>query len=719
MDSTYLRLPLCLSTSRSSYMSTPRASLSSSYSSSSSSTSMGPSRLYSRESLPHRDCFPRASSTYKADVGQKSSRLLRSSSDYSSSDRHSSCSSSWNPLTSSTRSYERPWTESSSVSSRTKLTVPEGMFSHSSLSTSTDYGDNKRPQLICSNIGRYSSFRTSFTGSNYTSSGLNNARAESSRCSSCLMPRSSTSCSRPLLSSREVETPKEPDQTARLASTYAQGARPKDYSSCTLTAARESAPGGHVASTSFTHRLSTARNSPSTLLLKASSQRASVQEQPTSCRPKVPLTRRPTPKSDDPHECTSRRQRLSRLFSTQSSQDSPSSSRSSSVRSFGDSLSLDTDEGDTMSSGTEQTPRSWSPNAPGTRQHRLDLSRIWENKDRGVAGSRLPLPREPEEGTREAASGGDSWLSSSLRSRCPPLDSSLRRHTRDESGHSSAGLSCPQHLLRKWDDLELSAAQNDEEDDDDDEEEQGALGLHRYGAPCPRRQEEDEVPQMVEALAGLAQRRWEAPLQNGASLPQGGDERTLDSAGIKQEKLRMIKERLLLEDSDDDEGDRCRICQMGQESASNPLIQPCRCTGSLQYVHQDCIKRWLSSKIGSGTNLEAITNCELCKAKLRLNIDDFDVQQLYRAHTQSEFDSLVSSGLYMVVLLQFYEQRLSDVRGVLHAVGECVGFETSRLLRFYPEDFDNLESTESQEETDYEEQDCRPSVDFSDLDEEY
>lgn len=58
--------------------------------------------------------------------------------------------------------------------------------------------------------------------------------------------------------------------------------------------------------------------------------------------------------------------------------------------------------------------------------------------------------------------------------------------------------------------------------------------------------------------------------------------------------------RLLLEDSDEEEGDLCRICQMGEESASNPLIQPCRCAGSLQYVHQECIKRWLCSKISSG-----------------------------------------------------------------------------------------------------------------------
>lgn len=68
--------------------------------------------------------------------------------------------------------------------------------------------------------------------------------------------------------------------------------------------------------------------------------------------------------------------------------------------------------------------------------------------------------------------------------------------------------------------------------------------------------------------------------------------------------------RLLLEESDEEEGDLCRICQMGEDSASNPLLQPCHCTGSLQFVHQDCIKRWLCSKIHSGDlqNLQNLQN---------------------------------------------------------------------------------------------------------------
>lgn len=44
----------------------------------------------------------------------------------------------------------------------------------------------------------------------------------------------------------------------------------------------------------------------------------------------------------------------------------------------------------------------------------------------------------------------------------------------------------------------------------------------------------------------------------------------------------------------------------------------------------------------SGTNLEAITTCELCKEKLRLNIDNFDIQELYRTHVQVSRFSLLS-----------------------------------------------------------------------------
>ena len=37
----------------------------------------------------------------------------------------------------------------------------------------------------------------------------------------------------------------------------------------------------------------------------------------------------------------------------------------------------------------------------------------------------------------------------------------------------------------------------------------------------------------------------------------------------------------------------CRIC-LGDENEeeTNPLISPCRCAGSMQYIHLNCLKKW-------------------------------------------------------------------------------------------------------------------------------
>ena len=121
---------------------------------------------------------------------------------------------------------------------------------------------------------------------------------------------------------------------------------------------------------------------------------------------------------------------------------------------------------------------------------------------------------------------------------------------------------------------------------------------------------------------------------------------------------------------------------------------------------------------GTGSDLEAITTCELCKKKLQLNIENFDINELYRTHgrvgplhtpthtpkttcfkpnslciyqqvsvslltiilselllsavpsspLQSEYE-FISCGLYLVVLLHLCEQRFSDVLGAANDAG--------------------------------------------------
>ncbi|XP_029950571.1 E3 ubiquitin-protein ligase MARCH7-like isoform X2 [Salarias fasciatus] len=56
--------------------------------------------------------------------------------------------------------------------------------------------------------------------------------------------------------------------------------------------------------------------------------------------------------------------------------------------------------------------------------------------------------------------------------------------------------------------------------------------------------------------------------------------------------------------SDDSEMEVCRICHCEGDDDC-PLIMPCRCTGSLSFVHQTCLNQWIKS---SDTRC-----CELCK----------------------------------------------------------------------------------------------------------
>ena len=52
------------------------------------------------------------------------------------------------------------------------------------------------------------------------------------------------------------------------------------------------------------------------------------------------------------------------------------------------------------------------------------------------------------------------------------------------------------------------------------------------------------------------------------------------------------------------EAEECRVCRGGAEIGS--LFKPCKCSGSIRYVHQECLEMWLRHK---NSNSE---KCELC-----------------------------------------------------------------------------------------------------------
>jgi len=49
----------------------------------------------------------------------------------------------------------------------------------------------------------------------------------------------------------------------------------------------------------------------------------------------------------------------------------------------------------------------------------------------------------------------------------------------------------------------------------------------------------------------------------------------------------------------------CRICF--DDNAQKPLFQPCKCTGTIAHIHQDCLFTWIETK------RSRTPSCELCK----------------------------------------------------------------------------------------------------------
>lgn len=71
----------------------------------------------------------------------------------------------------------------------------------------------------------------------------------------------------------------------------------------------------------------------------------------------------------------------------------------------------------------------------------------------------------------------------------------------------------------------------------------------------------------------------------------------------------------------------CRFCLSDTIVQENPLINVCKCDGSLKYVHLICLQNWLTNKLhlkktdGVLTVLWQGLSCELCKTQLPLSIE--------------------------------------------------------------------------------------------------
>jgi E3 ubiquitin-protein ligase DOA10 len=89
----------------------------------------------------------------------------------------------------------------------------------------------------------------------------------------------------------------------------------------------------------------------------------------------------------------------------------------------------------------------------------------------------------------------------------------------------------------------------------------------------------------------------------------------------------------------------CRFCFEGSE-LNNPLVNPCKCIGSMKYVHLQCIKKWRKHT----TNLEWVRRCQLC-------LEDYEIVLLCLkedAPHQVPFLHLLTKRHFVVSCMLYY-----------------------------------------------------------------
>lgn len=94
----------------------------------------------------------------------------------------------------------------------------------------------------------------------------------------------------------------------------------------------------------------------------------------------------------------------------------------------------------------------------------------------------------------------------------------------------------------------------------------------------------------------------------------------------------------------------CRICLRGQCQTDGKLLSPCGCSGSMQWVHRQCLQAWLLTAAQQGRDT---SRCELCRQK-------------YHGITCSRPFFLRSVGIVVVALM------LMSLQPPFRFIGVCI-----------------------------------------------
>lgn len=89
--------------------------------------------------------------------------------------------------------------------------------------------------------------------------------------------------------------------------------------------------------------------------------------------------------------------------------------------------------------------------------------------------------------------------------------------------------------------------------------------------------------------------------------------------------------------------DLCRVCYSGHYTTDDPLVSICKCAGSLQYMHINCLRSWIASRAEITVKGPVVTyewkkhECEVCMTEYPVNVkidnQTYELLTIYRPHT--------------------------------------------------------------------------------------
>jgi len=93
------------------------------------------------------------------------------------------------------------------------------------------------------------------------------------------------------------------------------------------------------------------------------------------------------------------------------------------------------------------------------------------------------------------------------------------------------------------------------------------------------------------------------------------------SQNLKEIQIEHNKIKKVKEPKEAKSNKLCRICYGEEENDENPLLQPCTCSGSMKYIHLNCLKTWINTSVNIKLESSEYCNiysykpaeCELCK----------------------------------------------------------------------------------------------------------